>query len=62
MHRQLQHSGIEMYRADSELMAADIFTKPFSEVKRSVWSRNLRLINIYDSLTVDEEIAYGADG
>ena len=61
MHHQLQHSGIGMYRADSELMAADIFTKAFPEVKRSIWNANLRLINVYDSLTVDADISYDAE-
>ena len=38
-----------MCRADSELMAADIFTKSFPETKRAVWNSNLQLINIYPS-------------
>ena len=38
-----------MYRADSELMAADIFTKPFPDCKASVWRSNLALINMFDS-------------
>ena len=33
LYEQLQADNIKMYRADSELMAADIFTKPFPEPK-----------------------------
>ena len=29
LHEQLQSNNVKMYRADSELMSADIFTKPF---------------------------------
>ena len=38
-----------MFRADSELMAADMFTKHFPESKRLVWNNNLKLINVIDS-------------
>ena len=47
-----------MCRADSELMAADIYTKPFPEAKRVVWYDNLKLINIYCSTTANESIDY----
>ena len=49
LHDQLQSNDIKMYRADSELMAADIFTKPFPDAKAQVWRSNLDLINIVDS-------------
>ena len=49
MHEVLLDSGIMMHRADSELMAADIFTKAFPETKRAIWNANLQLINIYQS-------------
>ena len=42
-----------MYRADSELMAADIFTKPFPDAKASTWKSNLALINITDAALAD---------
>ena len=61
MKHTLQMSGINMHRADSELMAADIFTKPFPETKRSIWDANLKLISIYPSNTVDKDIIYTAD-
>ena len=55
VHEVLLASGITMYRADSEPMAADIFTKPFPETKRAVWNANLQLINIFQS---SDEIEY----
>ena len=51
LYEQLQQNEIKMYRADSELMAADIFTKAFPEGKLAVWQSNLSLINIYDEKT-----------
>ena len=52
LHEQLKESDIHMFRADSELMAADIFTKHFPESKREVWQSNLKLINIFDAKNV----------
>ena len=49
LHEQLKSKNVKMYRADGELMAADIFTKPFPEGKASAWNNNLRLINIASS-------------
>ena len=49
LHEQLKTNEVKMNRADSELMAADIFTKPFPEAKASVWRNNLQLINVFDS-------------
>ena len=53
LHEQVKANEIKMHRADSELMAADIFTKPFPEAKASVWKNNLQLISIADSVTAD---------
>ena len=61
MRRQLVDSGVVVRRADSELMAADIFTKPFSENARDIWEANLQLVNIYDSKTVESDLVYAAD-
>ena len=43
-----------MYRADSELMAADIFTKPFPDAKASTWRSNLALINVAKAEHADQ--------
>ena len=53
LHEQLKSNEVNMFRADSELMAADIFTKPFPDAKASVWRSNLDLINIHDSTRAD---------
>jgi len=49
MHERLSGPDVRMFRADSELMAADIFTKPFPECKRAAFEADLLLINIRDS-------------
>ena len=41
LHEQFKSKDISMMRADSELMAADIFTKHFPECKREVWKLSL---------------------
>ena len=51
LHEQLQTNNVKMFRADSELMAADIFTKHFPDGKSATWQSNLQLINIMDSST-----------
>ena len=48
LHEQLKANDIQMHHTDSELMAADIFTKPFPDTKASVWRTNLQLINIVE--------------
>ena len=53
LYNQLRQSDIKMFRADSELMAADIFTKHFPESKRDVWQSNLNLINVLGSPPAD---------
>ena len=53
LYEQLQNHNVNMYRADSEFMAADIFTKTFPDCKAHVWSTNLGLINIYDKAASD---------
>ena len=53
LYEQLQANNIKMYRADSELMAADIFTKPFPDAKASAWRSNLALINITEAALAD---------
>ena len=57
LYDQLQSNNINMFRADSELMAADIFTKAFPDGKLPVWLANLALINIYPNTSTDN-IAY----
>ena len=54
LHEQLRTNEIMMYRADSELMAADIFTKPFPDAKASAWRSNLALINITKAEYADQ--------
>ena len=53
LYEQPQANSIKMYRADSELMAADIFTKPFPDAKASTWWPNLALINITEAAFAD---------
>ena len=53
LHDQMQSQDVQMYRADSELMSADIFTKPFPDAKASPWKSNLKLLNIYDAAQAD---------
>ena len=54
LHDTLKGRDVHMLRADSELMAADIFTKHFPECKRDIWQSNLDLINIIDSTKADD--------
>ena len=54
LHEQLQTNEIKMYRADSELMAADIITKPFPDAKASTWRSNLALLNIAKAEHADQ--------
>jgi len=57
LHDTLKGRDAQMLRADSELMAVDIFTKHFPEGKRDIWASNLDLINIIDS-TKEKDINY----